>query len=43
MIGPLVLQLHLLVEVLLEVQRRYGTDFLLFMLKALEQPWLVRR
>lgn len=43
MIGPVVLQLYLVSEALLEVQRVHGTAFLLRMLEALDKPWLVKR
>lgn len=43
MMTPVVLQLYLVSEVLLEVQRVFGTAFLLRFLEALEKPWTVKR
>lgn len=41
--GYVVLMLHALMDLLLELQRVHGTRFVLFLLEALEKPWLVRR
>lgn len=43
MIGPVVLQLYLVSEALLEVQRVYGAPFLLRFIEGLDKPWTVRR
>jgi hypothetical protein len=43
MMTPVVFQLYCVLRALEELERLYGTAFLLRFLEALEKPWTVKR